>query len=361
MTERKTSRAALAFFALPLGLLVLAGWRATQTPGADATVLRLAHALNAEHPVHGGMLAFADEVARRSEGRLRIEIDADGKLGSERELVEQVQLGSLALTKASAGQLEAFAPDYMVFGLPYLFDDVAHFWRFAATPAAETLLASSEPKRLVGLTFYDAGARSFYLARGRRPVRRVDDLAGLSLRVMPSQTAMRMVEAFGAKPVPIPFGELYTAIDSGTVDGAENNAPSLFTSRQFEVAGSYSLNGHLILPDVLVIGTDAWSRLSAADQQVLREAARHSMHVQRRLWDEDEARSLAGIRAAGVEIIEDVDREGFRTATAAFPAELMARRPSVAPLIDAIETTRAPAAPAAPVTPAAPSTAGAAR
>ena len=348
MTEPTRSRVALAVFALPVALLALAGWRGATAPGADATVLRLAHALNTEHPVHGGMVAFADEVARRSEGRLRIEIDADGKLGSERELVEQVQLGSLALTKASAGQLEAFAPDYMVFGLPYLFDDAAHFWRFAATPAAQALLDSSEPKRLIGLTFYDAGARSFYLARGKRPVRRVEDLRGLSLRVMPSQTAMRMVEAFGAKPVPIPFGELYTAIDSGTVDGAENNAPSLFTSRQFEVAGSYSLNGHLILPDVLVIGSDAWSRLSNDDQRILRDAARHSMQVQRRLWNEDEARSLAGIRAAGVEIIEDVDREGFRAATAAFPAELEAKRPSVAPLLAAIDATRAPPAASAP-------------
>ena len=340
MTEPRPSRLAPAFLLLPVALLALAGWLRATAPGADATVLRLAHALNTEHPVHGGMVAFADEVARRSDGRLRVEIVADGKLGSERELVEQVQLGSLALTKASAGQLEAFAPDYMVFGLPYLFDDSAHFWRFAATPAAEALLASSERRNLVGLTFYDAGVRSFYLARGKPPVRRVEDLAGLSLRVMPSRTAMRMVEAFGAKPVPIPFGELYTAIDSGTVDGAENNAPSLFTSRQFEVAGSYSLNGHLLLPDVLVIGTAAWSRLSADDQQLLREAAQASMAVQRRLWAEEEARSLAAIRAAGVDVIDDVDVAGFRAATAGFDDALRAERPSVAPLLAAIDATR---------------------
>ncbi|MGL6291039.1 MAG: TRAP transporter substrate-binding protein DctP, partial [Silanimonas sp.] len=137
MTESRRGRWALLALLLPAGLL---GWAALQAGpgrGSDATVLRLAHALNVDHPVHGGMVAFANEVERRSGGRLRIEIDADGKLGSERELVEQVQLGSLAMTKASAGQLEAFAPEFALFGLPYLFDDAEHFWRFAATPQAE--------------------------------------------------------------------------------------------------------------------------------------------------------------------------------------------------------------------------------
>ncbi|MGL6289833.1 MAG: TRAP transporter substrate-binding protein DctP, partial [Silanimonas sp.] len=260
--------------------------------------------------------------------------------GSARELLEQVQLGSLAMTQASAGQLEAFAPEFALFGLPYLFDDAEHFWRFAATPQAEHLLASTAPRRLVGLTLYDAGARSFYLAEGRPPVRRVEDLRGLSLRVMPSRTAMRMVEAFGAKPVPIPFGELYTALDSGTVDGAENNAPSLFTSRQFEVAGSYSLNGHMILPDVLVIGADAWSRLSMDDQAIVRESALASMQVQRRLWAEEEARSLAAMREAGLEIVEDVDAAGFRAATVDFADAFAAEQPGVAPLFAAVEATR---------------------
>jgi tripartite ATP-independent transporter DctP family solute receptor len=340
MTEPRRGRFALLALLLPAGLL---GWAALQAGAGEAggaTVLRLAHALNVDHPVHGGMVAFADEVARRSGGRLRVEIDADGKLGSERELVEQVQLGSLAMTKASAGQLEAFAPEFALFGLPYLFDDTNHFWRFASTPQGEAMLAATAPRRLIGLTFYDAGARSFYLGTGKPPVRRVEDLRGLSLRVMPSRTAMRMVEAFGAKPVPIPFGELYTALDSGTVDGAENNAPSLFTSRQFEVAGSYSLNGHMILPDVLVIGADAWSRLSMDEQAIVRESALASMQVQRRLWAEEEARSLAAMRERGLEIVDDVDAAGFRAATAGFAQAFAVEQPGAGPLLAAVEATR---------------------
>ncbi len=324
----------------PIALIAGALWE-NASRGVEVKTLRLAHALNTEHPVHRGMQVFADEVRRLSSGSLQVDIYADGKLGSERELVEQMQLGSIALTKVSAGQLESFAPAYAAFGLPYLFDDIAHFWRFAQTPAASELLVSSSPQRIVGLTFYDAGARSFYLsAKSGRQIRSADDLKGLSLRVMPSRTAMAMVEALGAKPVPIPFGELYTALDSGTVDGAENNPPSLYTSRQFEVATSYTLNEHLILPDVLAIGAPTWERLTTEQQRWVREAAATSAVAQRHLWKDEEARNLDAMRAAGLHIIETVDRDSFRAATAPLRNRLLAEQPSLQPLVDAIDRTR---------------------
>ncbi len=324
----------------PIALLIAGLWQFA-TQGAQVTTLRLAHALNAEHPVHRGMLVFAEEVHRLSNGTLRVDIYADGKLGSERELVEQMQLGSIALTKVSAGQLEAFAPAYAMFGLPYLFDNTAHFWRFAETPAAIQLLASSTPQRIVGLTFYDAGARSFYLsAKSGRTVRAAGDLVGLSLRVMPSRTAMAMVEALGAKPVPIPFGELYTALDSGTVDGAENNPPSLFTSRQFEVATSYSLNEHLILPDVLAIGAPTWERLTPQQRSWVREAAATSAVAQRQLWIEEEARNLEAMRAAGLTIIDEVDRDSFRRATAGLREQVLADQVALRALVDEVDAVR---------------------
>jgi tripartite ATP-independent transporter DctP family solute receptor len=324
----------------PIALIVAGLWQFA-TRGVEVKTLRLAHALNVEHPVHRGMLVFADEVHRLSGGTLRVDIYADGKLGSERELVEQMQLGSIALTKVSAGQLEAFAPAYAVFGMPYLFDDSAHFWRFAETTAATGLLASSEAQRIVGLCFYDAGARSFYLSpKSGRTVRTASDLEGLSLRVMPSRTAMAMVEAFGAKPVPIPFGELYTALDAGTVDGAENNPPSLFTSRQFEVAASYSLNEHLILPDVLAIGAPTWQRLSAEQRDWIRRAAATSAIAQRQLWIDEEARNLEAMRNAGLRIIDDIDRDSFRAATEALRARMLAEQPRIRPLVEAIDAVR---------------------
>lgn len=313
-----TARTLALWFALPLALLAHAGWRALASEEAGTRVLLLGHALGTAHPVHRGMEVFADEVARRSGGRLRVEIHADGKLGSERELLELLQIGSIAITKVSAGQLEAFAPEFGVLGLPFLFEDRDHFWRFAGSEDADALLASAVPRRIRGIAWYDAGARSFYLSpRSGRSVRTPEDLRGLAIRVMPSRSALAMVEALGAKPVPIPFGELYTALDAGTVDGAENNPPSLFASRQYEVAASYSLTEHLVLPDVLVIGTAAWDRLDAEQQAWIEAAAAASTVAQRALWDAEEQRNLEAMAQAGLQIVREVDREAFRRATRA--------------------------------------------
>jgi tripartite ATP-independent transporter DctP family solute receptor len=304
------------WFLLPVLLLGYAAWRGAAGANTEVEVIRLAHALNTDHPVHKGMEVFAREVAERSGGRLRIDIYPDGRLGNERELVELLQIGSIGITKVSAGQLEAFAPVFAVFGLPYLFDDTAHFWRFAESAQGRALLDAARAQRIKGLTWYDAGARSFYLRRGSaRAVRHPRDLEGLAVRVMPSRTAMAMVEALGAKPVPIPFGELYTALDAGIVDAAENNPPSLFTSRQYEVAQSYSLNTHMILPDVLVIGTSTWERLDAAQRAWLESAAEVSAAAQREIWQREEESSLAAMRRAGLEIVTDIDHAAFRQAT----------------------------------------------
>jgi tripartite ATP-independent transporter DctP family solute receptor len=306
----------VVILALPVGVV---GWavanRITGEAG-DVRVLRLAHALNQQHPVHLGMMVFAEELARRSGGRMRVDLYADGKLGNERELVELLQLGAVDLTKVSSGQLEAFAPQFALFGLPFLFDDGAHFWRFADSEAGRRMLLGALDARVRGLVYYDAGARSFYLGRNQtRTVHAPADLAALSIRVMPSRMAMELVSALGAKPVPLPFGELYSALDAGVVDGAENNIPSLYTSRQFEVASSLSLTRHTVLPDVLVIGTGTWNRLSRQEQAWVQAAADASVAPQRRIWAEQESQQLEQMRTAGLTVIEDVDRAAFRTAT----------------------------------------------
>jgi tripartite ATP-independent transporter DctP family solute receptor len=307
------TRTFFAWMALPASLLLLWLVLYLQSPVANAKVLRLAHVLNAGHPVHLGMQAFADELAKLSAGKLKVELYADAKLGTERELLELLQIGSVAMTKVSAGQLEAFAPEFALFSLPYLFDDGAHFWRFANSQSGQNMLVAAERFRLRGLSFYDAGARSFYFGRNMKTiVRHPDDLKGLALRVMPSQSAMAMVEAMGAKPVPIPFGELYSALDTGAVDGAENNAPSLFSSRQYEVASSYSLNQHMILPDVLIIGTPTWQRLSETERAWVQQAAAYSSVRQQEFWQISEHTSLAQMQAKGFAVHQEVDRAAFR-------------------------------------------------
>jgi tripartite ATP-independent transporter DctP family solute receptor len=332
----------LAWMALPLALIAWGLWRGASSPQEQATVLRLAHVLNEQHPVHRGMAVFAEETKALSGGRLRIDLYADGKLGSERELLELVQIGSLAATKVSAGQLEAFSPQFGLFGLPYLFDDRAHFWRFAAGADGAALLDAPRTARLQGLTFYDAGSRSFYFGRDVNVrLDHPDDLRGLAVRVMPSQTAIATVEALGAKPVPIPFGELYSALDTGTVDGAENNPPSLYTSRQYEVASSYSLNEHSVLPDVLVIGTETWERLSAQERGWLQEAARRSATAQRRMWEESEQESLRAMREAGLTIVTEIDRAAFRERVRPVYARPEFRTPQMQRLIATVGASRA--------------------
>jgi tripartite ATP-independent transporter DctP family solute receptor len=277
---------------------------------------------------------LAEDLARRSGGRLRIDIYPDEQLGPERELIELLQIGSLAMTKVSTAPLENFSPRLTVFSLPYLFRDREHFWRVLDGPLGEELLDASLPYRLKGLTYYDAGARSFYINKRRnRAVRTPDDLAGMSIRVQRSQTAVRLIEILGAKPVPIAFGELYTALDTGTVDGAENNPPSLYTTGQFEVTSYYCLNEHTLVPDILIMSADAWRRLSGEEREWLKAAAHASSLRQRVLWEESERESLAAMEKAGVSIVRDVDHDAFRRRAEAMYADREYQAPEIGELI----------------------------
>jgi tripartite ATP-independent transporter DctP family solute receptor len=329
-------------YAAPLALVAWGLWIGATSPEAKGRVLRLGHSLNRDHPVHKGMEFMASDVEQRSGGKLRIEIYADGQLGPERDLIELIQIGSLAMTKVSTAPLENFSPLIKVFSLPYLFRDREHFWQMADGPIGRELLDASIPYRLKGLCYFDAGARSFYINRKRGvAVRTPSALAGLSIRVQRSRTAVRLVELLGAKPVPIPFGELYTALDTGTVDGAENNPPSLYTTRQYEVTATYSLDEHTIVPDILIIGVDTWNRLSREEQSWLQASATAASHFQRQLWAKAEAEMLATIEDSGVEVIRDVDKDAFRAKTAPMYEDEEFARPEVRDLIRRIRAVGA--------------------
>lgn len=341
------ARGALALaFAAPLALVAWGLQKGARSPEQSGRVLRLGHSLNRDHPVHKGMVFMAEDVARRSGGRLRVEIYADGQLGPERDLIELLQIGSLAMTKVSTAPLENFSPLIKVFSLPYLFRDRKHFWEMADGPIGRELLDASIPYRLKGLCYFDAGSRSFYISRKRnRVVRRPEDLDGLSIRVQRSRTAVRLVELLGAKPVPIPWGELYTALDTGTVDGAENNPPSLFTSRQYEVTAAYTLNEHATIPDILIISVDTWNRLSPEEQAWLQASADAASVHQRKLWAEAESEMLTIIEEAGVEVVRDVDREAFRARTLPMYEDPEFALPEVRHLIERIRAVGAESEP----------------
>jgi tripartite ATP-independent transporter DctP family solute receptor len=267
----------------------------------DQTVIKLGHALDTSHSVHIAMQHMADRVAELSDGTMRIDIYPSQQLCSERECMELLQIGSLGIAKVSAATMENFAPSYQVLNLPFIFRDSEHKFRVLESPIGDSILLEGEPRRLLGLAWYDAGARSFYTKD--RPIETPADLAGKKIRVMESNTSMRMVRALGGSPTPISWGELYTALQQGVVDGAENNPPSFYLSRHYEVARYYSLNEHTMIPDVVVISTVIWNSLTPQQQEWLRLAARESAVLQKELWRESEEESLRAVEAAGVTIL----------------------------------------------------------
>lgn len=279
----------------------------------DVTVLKLAHGLNTEHPVHKAMVFMAEKVAEKSQGKMRVDIYPSEQLGNEKECLEKLQMGALAMTKTSSSPLEAFVDEMKVLGLPYIFRDREHYWKVLKGPIGKELLAAGEAaNNLKGLCFYDAGARSFYTVK--KPIHTPEDLKGLKIRVQQSPVAMDMVKAMGASPTPISWGELYTSLQQGVVDGAENNPPSLYTSKHYEICKYYTLDEHTMPPDVLLISPRWWNRLTEAEKQILQEAVDESVEYQRKLWAEFEAESLEAVRHAGVQVIVPEDKTSFREA-----------------------------------------------
>jgi tripartite ATP-independent transporter DctP family solute receptor len=259
-------------------------------------ILKLAHGLDTNHPVHKGMLFMAERLKEISNGQMEIQIYHSGQLGPERTCVELLQIGSLAITKVSA----AIAPNYRVLGLPYIFRDQEHAYQVLDGEIGKELLIGSEKYWLHGLCFYDAGCRSFYTID--KPILTPEDLKGLKIRVMKSNTAVNMVRSLGGSPTPISWGELYTALQGGVVDGAENNPPSFYTSHHYEVCKHYSINEHTSVPDVLLISTHVWNKLSEQEQNWLQQAVDESVPVQRKYWQESVEEAMEAVKKAGVTI-----------------------------------------------------------
>lgn len=298
--------------------------------------IKLAHGLDVTHSVHVAMEYLAERVAEKSGGQLRVEIFPNQQLGTERESIELLQIGSVGMTKVAASVMEGFAPNTKVLSLPYLFRDKEHHFNVLDGPIGKELLTQGEKFWLRGLTYYDAGSRSFYTKA--RPIETPEDLTGLKIRVLESKTAMNMVESLGGSPTPISWGELYTSLQQGVVDGAENNPPSFFLSRHYEVCKYYSLNEHTTLPDILLISTIVWESLTPQEQQWLQEAADESKVYQRKLWVEAEQEALDAVRAAGVEVSYP-DKAPFAAKVESLYQEYKGE-PEVARLIDQIRAVQ---------------------
>lgn len=301
-----------------LTLLVLLLWGCSSEKSEEITI-RLAHGLDTKHPVHTSLVHFKKTVDALSQGQIQIEIFPSGQLGDEREIVELIQIGSLGMTKVSANTLEAFIPQMGVFLQPYLFKDQEHHWRVLLGDIGQELLDMGTQYRIRGLGYFDAGSRSFYTTE--KKVETPKDLAGLKIRVMNSQTAVSMVNILGGAATPISWGELYTALQQGIVDGAENNPPSFFFSKHYEVAKYYTIDEHTSIPDVIIIGTHVWEQLNDEQQGWLKQAMVETTEFQRRLWNASTEESLAKVAAAGVEIIRP-DKRNFRNKVGSMFAQI---------------------------------------
>jgi tripartite ATP-independent transporter DctP family solute receptor len=250
------------------------------------------------------------KVAEKSAGKMKVDIYPGGQLGTERELVELLQIGSLAMTKVSTAALEGFVPEMKIFGVPYVFRDDEHRWKVLNHEIGKSILQSGEPFFLRGMCYYDAGSRSFYTKQ--KPISKPKDLQGLKIRVMESITSVQMIQALGGSATPIPWGELYTSLQQGIVDGAENNPPSFYSSKHYEVCNYYSLDEHTSVPDIVVMSTVVWDMLNETEQTWLQEAIDESVPYQREVWKEASDEALREVEKAGVEILHP-DKDLFKS------------------------------------------------
>lgn len=279
-------------------------------PSLHAKVLTLGHAMSLESAAHQGMVIMAEKVKAKSNGDLTIKIFPNGQLGSERDQAEQVGYGAISMAKINGGLAESFEPTFKVNALPFLFRDVPHMRKFMSSSVAQEMLVSSKGKGFIGLTFYDSGTRSFY---AKKAINSPSDLAGMKVRVPGSPTMIEMVNLLGGKATPVPFNEVYTALQQGVIDGAENNIPSLVEMKHSEVAKFYSMDQHLMTPDVIIISESSWNGLSATEQKILKEAAAESLAEQIKIWDASSKMNKAKGMKEGVTFVE-VDKAPFRAA-----------------------------------------------
>ncbi len=296
-----------------------------------ARVLRLGHGLPSTHPVHQSMLNFAEIVAHRTQEELTIAVYSDGLLGEEPDLLELIKAGALDLTKASASVLDGINPQYRVFNIPFLLQDKQHWRRVTTGQLGESILAFGT-REVFGLTFYDAGARSFY---GQRSIVRPEDLRGLTIRVQPSPSTMRMIQILEAEPRPMPWNLVYSALQTGLIDGAENNITALTFGRHAEVVKYYSLTEHTMVPDVLLVSRQTWEGLPERHRSIVRSAAMESALLQGVLWEHAEEESRRTATRLGI-IFEEPDKDAFVRKLAPLKQEF-AERGGLAQLIAAIE------------------------
>lgn len=318
--------------ALALATLALTGLGGT----ARAVEFRSADVHNSDdYPTVAAVKYMSELLDKRSGGKYRIKVFNKGALGSEKETIDQVKIGALELARVNISPMNSICAKTQVPTMPFLFRSVEHMRHALDGPAGEEILKSCEEQGFIGLAFYDSGARSIY---GRKPVRSVADAKGLKIRVQQSDLWVALVSAMGANATPMPIGEVYTGLKTGLIDAAENNVPSYDGFKHYEAVKYYSKTEHSMAPEMLLMSKAVYDKLPKADQDMIRAAAKESVPFQRKKWDEQEAKSLAVVKAGGAEIIE-VDKAGFQAQMGPVYAKFMTT-PDLQRLVKAVQDTK---------------------
>jgi tripartite ATP-independent transporter DctP family solute receptor len=296
-------------FHLPkLAATMLAATAMLVSAASAQTVLRSSDTHPDGYPTVEAVKVFGELLSKKTDGRYAVEVFHSAQLGEEKDTIEQTQFGVIDMNRISIGAFNTQVPEATVTQLPYIFRSAEHFHNVLDGPIGEEILAAFEAVDVVALAFYDGGSRSFY--NSQKPINSPADMTGMKLRVMQSDIFVDMVAAFGGNATPMPYGEVYSGIQTGVIDGAENNYPSYDTAGHAEVAKFYSLDEHLMVPEVLVISKIVWDGLTAEDQALFREAAKESVASQRKFWAEKDIKSKAAVEALGAKI-NTVDKAPF--------------------------------------------------
>ncbi|MDF2474324.1 MAG: Solute-binding protein Bpro [Anaerocolumna sp.] len=276
----------------------------------ETIVLRLADTQNETYPATMGALKFASLVEGKTNGRIKIEVFTGGQLGGdEQAIIEQVQFGAIDLTRVNLAPMCEFSPMLNLLQMPYLFRDVEHMHKVIDSEIGTQLLSSVEDSNFVGLALYDAGTRNFY--NSIKPITKLEDMKGMKLRVTQSQLMVSLVESLGATPTPMAFGEVYSSLQTGVIDGAENNWVSYDQNSHHEVAKYITVDGHTAPPEILICSKLVFDKLSPEDQQILVEAAKESEIWERETYVEIEKEAMEKTIAAGAQVSELENRDEF--------------------------------------------------
>jgi tripartite ATP-independent transporter DctP family solute receptor len=255
------------------------------------------------------------KLAQATGGRLSVQMYASMQLGGEKEAIEQAQLGALQFARVSVGALGPVIDDLNVFNLPFLFRDTAHMQKVIDGPIGQELLdkvTANTNAGLVGLAWMDAGARSFYDTK--RPIKSMADLKGLKIRVIGSPMFVDMMTALGSNGVAMGYDQVFSALQTGVVDGAENNPPSFVFDNHYQVAKYFTVTEHLILPEILAFSRKSWDTLSPSDRELIGKLSREAQAQERGLWIAYEKDAMDKAKAAGIQVTETIDKKPFQAA-----------------------------------------------